>query len=122
MLGRARAYAEGVGKTCIVVNRDVAGFVTTRLISALVVEAIKLYESGVASAEDIDLACQLGFGHAMGPLATTDLTGVDVLRDATSNIWAECADDKFYPPEILSRMVDAGDLGRKSGRGFFAYD
>jgi 3-hydroxybutyryl-CoA dehydrogenase len=121
-LGRARAYAEGVGKTCIVVNRDVAGFVTTRLISALVVEAIKLYESGVASAEDIDLACQLGFGHAMGPLATTDLTGVDVLRDATSNIWAECADDKFYPPEILSRMVDAGDLGRKSGRGFFAYD
>jgi 3-hydroxybutyryl-CoA dehydrogenase len=121
-LARARAYAEGVGKTCIVVNRDVAGFVTTRLISALAVEAIKLYESGVASAEDIDLACQLGFGHAMGPLATTDLTGIDVLRDATSNIWAECADDKFYPPEILSRMVDAGDLGRKSGRGFFAYE
>jgi 3-hydroxybutyryl-CoA dehydrogenase len=121
-LARARAYAEGVGKTCIVVNRDVAGFVTTRLISALAVEAIKLYESGVASAEDIDLACQLGFGHRMGPLATTDLTGIDVLRDATSNIWAECADDKFYPPEILSRMVDAGDLGRKSGRGFFAYE
>jgi 3-hydroxybutyryl-CoA dehydrogenase len=121
-LARARAYAEGVGKTCIVVNRDVAGFVTTRLISALVVEAIKLYESGVATAEDIDLACQLGFGHAMGPLATTDLTGVDVLRDATSNIWTECAEDKFYPPEILSRMVDAGDLGRKSGRGFFAYE
>jgi 3-hydroxybutyryl-CoA dehydrogenase len=121
-LARARSYAEGVGKTCIVVNRDVAGFVTTRLISALAVEAIKLYESGVASAEDIDVACQLGFGHAMGPLATTDLTGIDVLRHATSNIWAECADPKFYPPEILSRMVDAGDLGRKTGRGFFTYD
>jgi 3-hydroxybutyryl-CoA dehydrogenase len=121
-LDRARTYAEGVGKTCIVVNRDVAGFVTTRLISALVVEAIRLYESGVATAEDIDVACQLGFGHAMGPLATTDLTGVDVLRHATSNIWAECAEDKFFPPEILSRMVDAGDLGRKSGRGFYAYD
>ena len=120
-LARARSFAEGVGKTCIVVNRDVAGFVTTRLISALVVEAVRLYESGVASAEDIDVACQLGFGHRMGPLATTDLTGVDVLRDATSNIWAECADDKFFPPEILSRMVDAGDLGRKTGRGFFAY-
>ncbi len=121
-LGRARDFAEGVGKTCIVVNRDVAGFVTTRLISALVMEAVKLYESGVASAEDIDIACQLGFGHPMGPLATTDLTGVDILRDAASNIWAECADDKFYPPEILSRMVDAGDLGRKTGRGFFSYE
>jgi 3-hydroxybutyryl-CoA dehydrogenase len=121
-LARARSYAEGVGKTCIVVNRDVAGFVTTRLISALAVEAIKLYESGVATAEDIDVACQLGFGHAMGPLATTDLTGIDVLRHATSNIWDECADPKFYPPEILSRMVDAGDLGRKTGRGFFTYD
>lgn len=121
-LSRAREFAEGIGKTCIVVNRDVAGFVTTRLISALVVEAVQLYESGVASAEDIDIACQLGFGHPMGPLATTDLTGVDILRDATSNIWAECADDKFYPPEILSRMVDAGDLGRKTGRGFFSYE
>jgi 3-hydroxybutyryl-CoA dehydrogenase len=121
-LARARTFAEDVGKTCIVVNRDVAGFVTTRLISALVVEAVRLYESGVASAEDIDIACQLGFGHPMGPLATTDMTGVDILRDATSNIWAECADDKFYPPEILSRMVDAGDLGRKTGRGFFAYE
>jgi 3-hydroxybutyryl-CoA dehydrogenase len=121
-LGQAREFAEGVGKTCIVVNRDVAGFVTTRLISALVMEAVKLYESGVASAEDIDIACQLGFGHPMGPLATTDLTGVDILRDAASNIWAECADDKFYPPEILSRMVDAGDLGRKTGRGFFSYE
>ena len=121
-LRKAREFAEGVGKTCIVVNRDVAGFVTTRLISALVMEAVQLYESGVASAEDIDIACQLGFGHPMGPLATTDLTGVDILRDAASNIWAESADDKFYPPEMLSRMVDAGDLGRKTGRGFFSYE
>jgi len=121
-LARARAFAEEIGKTCIVVNRDVAGFVTTRLISALVVEAVKLYESGVASAEDIDVACKLGFGHAMGPLATTDLTGVDILRNATRNIYTETQDEKFSPPEILNRMVTAGDLGRKSGRGFYAYD
>jgi len=120
-LQRARSFAEGVGKTCIVVNRDVAGFVTTRLISALVMEAVRLHESGVASAEDIDTACRLGFGHAMGPLATADLTGVDILRAATANIFAECADPKFFPPEQLARMVDAGDLGRKSGRGFFTY-
>ena len=120
-LQRARDFAEGLGKACIVVNRDVAGFVTTRLVSALAMEAVALYENGVASAEDIDTACKLGFGHAMGPLATIDLTGVDILRDATLNIYRECADEKFYPPELLSRMVDAGKLGRKSGSGFFDY-
>jgi 3-hydroxybutyryl-CoA dehydrogenase len=120
-LHTAREFAEGLGKTCIVVNRDVAGFVTTRLISALVMEAIALVESGVATPEDIDVACKLGFGHPMGPLATTDLTGVDILRNATMNIYSETADPKFYPPELLSRMVDAGQLGRKSGRGFFHY-
>ena len=121
-LAAARSFAESVGKTCVVVNRDVAGFVTTRLICALAMEAIRLVESGVASAEDIDTACKLGFGHAMGPLATTDLTGVDILRDASMNIYTDTADEKFFPPESLSRMVAAGDLGRKSGRGFYTYD
>ncbi|MEU7021673.1 3-hydroxyacyl-CoA dehydrogenase family protein [Streptomyces sp. NPDC048717] len=120
-LAFAREFAESVGKTCIVVNRDVAGFVTTRLISALVVEAAKLYESGVATAEDIDIACKLGFGHAMGPLATTDLTGVDILVNATNNIYTESQDEKFAPPELMRRMVDAGDIGRKSGQGFYTY-
>lgn len=120
-LARARAFAEGVGKTCIVVNRDVAGFVTTRLISALAVEAVKLVESGVATAEDIDVACKLGFGHAMGPLATLDLTGVDIMRNATRNIYTETQDEKFAPPELLNRMVTAGDLGRKTGKGFYDY-
>ena len=121
-LAAARTFAEGVGKTCVVVNRDVAGFVTTRLICALAMEAVRLVETGVATAEDIDTACRLGFGHAMGPLATTDLTGVDILRNAALNIYADTQDEKFYPPETLSRMVSAGDLGRKSGRGFYAYD
>ncbi|WP_327285503.1 MULTISPECIES: 3-hydroxyacyl-CoA dehydrogenase family protein [unclassified Streptomyces] len=120
-LAATRAFAESVGKTCIVVNRDVAGFVTTRLISALIVEAAKLYESGVASAEDIDIACKLGFGHAMGPLATADLTGVDILLHATSNIYTESQDEKFAPPELMRRMVDAGDFGRKSGQGFYKH-
>ncbi|MBQ0828150.1 3-hydroxyacyl-CoA dehydrogenase family protein [Streptomyces tagetis] len=120
-LATAREFAESTGKTCIVVNRDVAGFVTTRLISALVVEAARLYESGVASAEDIDLACKLGFGHAMGPLATADLTGVDILLHATSNIYTESQDEKFAPPELMRRMVDAGDIGRKSGQGFYTH-
>jgi 3-hydroxybutyryl-CoA dehydrogenase len=120
-LATARSFAEEIGKTCIVVNRDIAGFVTTRLIAALVVEAVKLVESGVVSPEDLDVACQLGFGHKMGPLATTDLTGVDVLLHATRNIYTDTADEKFFPPELLQRMVTAGDLGRKSGKGFYPY-
>ncbi|MDP9219108.1 MAG: 3-hydroxyacyl-CoA dehydrogenase family protein [Actinomycetota bacterium] len=121
-LAAARAFAEAIGKTCVVVNRDVAGFVTTRLIAALAMEAVRLVETGVASAQDIDTACRLGFGHPMGPLATADLTGVDIMRNAAQNIYAETQDEKFAPPELLNRMVTAGDLGRKSGRGFYPYD
>jgi 3-hydroxybutyryl-CoA dehydrogenase len=120
-LQRARDYAEGIGKTVIVVHRDVAGFVTTRLITALSMEAMALVESGVASAEDVDVACRLGFGHAMGPLQTADMTGVDIMLNATSNIYADTQDEKFNPPELLRRMVQAGDLGRKSGKGFYEY-
>ena len=120
-LAAAREWAEGIGKTCIVVNRDVAGFVTTRIITALVNEAIWLVESGVATAEDVDIACKLGFGHAMGPLATADLTGIDVMRRASMSVYNETADPKFYPPELITRMAVAGDLGRKSGRGFYSY-
>lgn len=121
-LARARAFAEGVGKTCIVVNRDVAGFVTTRLITALAMEAVRLVESGVASAADVDEACRLGFGHTMGPLATIDLTGADILRNAALAIYAETGETTFRPPAALSRMVAAGDLGRKTGRGFYSYE
>ncbi|MGF1428460.1 3-hydroxyacyl-CoA dehydrogenase family protein [Kitasatospora sp. LaBMicrA B282] len=120
-LAAARSFAEGVGKEVVVVNRDVAGFITTRLITALVVEAAKLYESGVATAEDIDTACRLGFGHPMGPLQTADLTGVDILLHAARNIYAETQDEKFAAPEVMARMVTAGDLGRKTGRGFYGY-
>lgn len=121
-LAAARGFAEAVGKTCVVVNRDVAGFVTTRLITALIVEAAHLVETGVASAEDVDLACKLGFGHAMGPLATADLTGVDIIRNAARNIYTETHDPKFAVPELLNRMVTAGELGRKAGKGFYEYE
>lgn len=118
----ARSFAESIGKTCIVVHRDVAGFVTTRLVAAMANEAARLVENGVATAEDIDTACQLGFGHPMGPLRTMDLTGIDVMVNATNNIYADTRDPKFAPPELLARMVAAGDLGRKTGKGFYEYD
>jgi len=121
VLRRAVAFAEDLGKTCVVVNRDVAGFVTTRLIIALSVEAVKLVESGVVTAEDVDTACRLGFGHAMGPLETMDLTGIDVFTHAARNIFADTADPKFYPPELAVRMAAAGDAGRKTGQGWYSH-
>jgi 3-hydroxybutyryl-CoA dehydrogenase len=120
-LGRARSFAESVGKSCVVVNRDIAGFVTTRLISALALEAARLVETGVASAEDVDTACRLGFGHAMGPLETMDLTGIDIMLNAAGNVYDESQNETFAAPELLRRMVAAGDLGRKTGRGFYSY-
>lgn len=121
-LQKARDFAENVGKTCVVVERDVAGFVTTRLITALVMESIRLVENGVISAEDLDTACKLGFGHAMGPLATCDLTGADILKHASENIYKDTADPKYFPPELLARMVEAGDYGRKTGKGFYDHE
>ncbi|MCA2213565.1 3-hydroxyacyl-CoA dehydrogenase family protein [Jidongwangia harbinensis] len=120
-LAAARSYAEEVGKTCVEVKRDVAGFVSNRLFAALVVEAIKLVETGVVSAADLDTVMKLGFGHTMGPLATVDLTGIDVLLHAAQNIYHDTGDDKFFPPELMQRMVTAGDLGRKTGKGFYSY-
>jgi 3-hydroxybutyryl-CoA dehydrogenase len=120
-LATARAFAERVGKTCVVVNRDVAGFVTTRLVSALVIEAARLVESGVASAEDVDTACRLGFGHPMGPLETMDLIGIDVMVSAADNIGAETPGETFSAPPLLRTMVAAGTLGRKTGQGFYHY-
>jgi 3-hydroxybutyryl-CoA dehydrogenase len=120
-LAEARDFAEEVGKTCVVVQRDVAGFVSNRLFSALLVEAIKLVETGVVSAADLDTVMKLGFGHTMGPLATVDLTGLDVMLNAAGNIHRDTGDAKFFPPELLQRMVTAGDLGRKTGKGFYTY-
>ncbi|WP_106363362.1 3-hydroxyacyl-CoA dehydrogenase family protein [Glycomyces artemisiae] len=120
-LATARSFAEAAGKTCVVVNRDVAGFATTRLICALVNEAARLVEDGVISAEDLDTACRLGFGHPMGPLATADLTGIDVITHATENIYEDTADPQFFPPALLRRMVASGAIGRKSGKGFYDY-
>jgi 3-hydroxybutyryl-CoA dehydrogenase len=120
-LARARTFAEALGKTCVVVERDVAGFVTSRLLVALLNEAVALVDAGIATPADIDLACRLGFGHAMGPLATLDLTGLDVILHAAQTIYDETGEAKFEPPDLLRRMVSEGRLGRKAGHGFYDY-
>ncbi|MBX6721626.1 MAG: 3-hydroxyacyl-CoA dehydrogenase family protein, partial [Dactylosporangium sp.] len=116
----ARAVAERLGKDPIVV-KDMPGFATSRLGVALGLEAIRMVEDGVASAEDIDKAMKLGYRHPMGPLELTDLVGLDVRLDIARTL-AAAYGERFAPPRLLEEMVAAGKLGKKSGEGFYRWD
>jgi len=116
-----RALGERLGKQTILVV-DSPGFATSRLGIALGNEAMRMFEEGVASAEDIDKAMTLGYRHPIGPLALTDLVGLDVRLAITEHLFRELGTDTFRPPRILKRLVRAGRLGRKSGWGFYRYD
>ena len=115
---RAVACATALGKEAIVVA-DFPGFASSRLGLVLGLEAMRMLEQGVASAEDIDKAMTLGYRHPMGPLRLTDLVGLDVRLAIAEHLHRELASDAFRPPEILRRYVVEGRLGRKSGRGFY---
>jgi 3-hydroxybutyryl-CoA dehydrogenase len=119
-VAEVRAVAETMGKTAIVV-RDSPGFATSRLGVAIGLEAIRMLEEGVASAEDIDRAMELGYNHPMGPLRLTDLVGLDV-RLAIAEYLASTLGPRFEPPELLRQMVRDGKLGRKSGQGFYRWE
>ncbi|KHK98676.1 3-hydroxybutyryl-CoA dehydrogenase [Microbacterium mangrovi] len=115
----ATGWIEALGKTPIVVH-DAPGFASSRLGVALGLEAIRMVEEGVASAPDIDLAMQLGYGHPMGPLRTTDIVGLDVRLAIAEELHARLG-DRFAAPDLLRRMVAEGRLGRKSGQGFYEW-
>lgn len=115
----ARAFAARIGKRPIVVN-DSPGFATSRLGVILGCEAIRMLETGVASAEDIDAAMELGYRHPMGPLRLTDLVGLDVRLAILEHLHRELG-EQFRPPALLRQMVRAGRLGKKVGRGFYEY-
>src|SRR5690606_7949822 len=116
---RARAFAVRIGKEPIVV-KDFPGFATSRLGVILGCEAIRMLESGVASAEDIDKAMKLGYRHPMGPLELGDLVGLDVRLAILEHLHRELG-EQFRPPALLRQMVRAGKLGRKTGEGFYKY-
>ena len=114
---QVRGVAEKMGKTAVVV-RDSPGFATSRLGVAIGLEAIRMLEEGVASADDIDRAMELGYNHPMGPLRLTDLVGLDV-RLGIAEYLASTLGPRFEPPQLLRAMVEQGKLGEKSGQGFY---
>lgn len=105
----------------LIVVRDSPGFASSRLGIALGMEAIRMLEEGVASAEDIDRAMELGYGHPMGPLKLTDLVGLDVRLAIAEYLHKELGNPAFRPPQLLKQMVRAGRLGKKVGKGFYSY-
>jgi 3-hydroxybutyryl-CoA dehydrogenase len=120
-LRRAHDFAEKtLGKTTID-SQDRAGFVVNALLIPYVLSAIRMYESGFASKEDIDEGMVKGCAHPMGPLALADLIGLDTLSAVSASLYEEFRDPASVAPPLLNRMVEAGLLGRKSGRGFYEY-
>ncbi len=117
----ARAFAESLGKTTILVH-DSPGFATSRLGVVLGLEAVRMVEQGVASAEDIDRAMELGYNHPVGPLRLGDIVGLDVRLAIADHLHATLGGDTYAAPALLRRMVEEGKLGRKTGEGFFRWD
>ncbi|WP_214105629.1 3-hydroxybutyryl-CoA dehydrogenase [Acrocarpospora catenulata] len=121
VLTRARAFAaDQLGKTTIEAP-DRAGFVVNALLVPYLLSAIRMVEAGHATAEDVDTGMTLGCAHPMGPLRLSDLVGLDTLLSVAESLYAEYAEPHHAPPPLLRRMVEAGRLGRKSGRGFYDY-
>jgi 3-hydroxybutyryl-CoA dehydrogenase len=118
---RAASFVAALGKEAVRV-KDSPGFATSRLGVALGLEAMRMVEEGVASASDIDRAMELGYGHRMGPLKTSDLVGLDVRLSIAQTLARELDPVRFRPPEVLKRLVADGKTGKKSGEGFYHWE
>jgi 3-hydroxybutyryl-CoA dehydrogenase len=117
---RAEAFAAQIGKTAIK-TKDRSGFIVNFLLVPYLMAAVRMYEEGFASREDIDEGMKLGCGHPMGPLTLCDFIGLDVLYSVCDSLYEEFKRDEYAPPPLLKRMVVSGHLGRKTGRGFYEY-
>ncbi|RZS43389.1 3-hydroxyacyl-CoA dehydrogenase [Herbihabitans rhizosphaerae] len=120
-LERAKGFVEGALGKQVVLSQDRAGFVVNALLVPYLLSAIRMMESGFASVEDIDNGVVLGLAHPMGPLRLTDLIGLDTTKAIAESLYEEFKEPLYSPPPLLLRMVDAGLLGKKSGRGFYSY-
>jgi 3-hydroxybutyryl-CoA dehydrogenase len=118
---RARGFVGGVLRKEVITSQDRAGFIVNSLLIPYLLSAIRMMESGFASASDIDNGMVLGCAHPMGPLQLTDLIGLDTTKAIAESMYDEFKEPLYSPPPLLLRMVDAGLLGKKSGRGFYDY-
>jgi 3-hydroxybutyryl-CoA dehydrogenase len=118
---RCTDFAESLDKTPVIIN-DSPGFITSRLGLALGNEAMRLVAEGIALPSAIDMAMRLGYNHPMGPLELADLVGLDARLNNLKSLHSALNDDRYRPPQILVDLVNAGHLGRKTGRGFYRYD
>lgn len=116
----SKEFARSLGKTPVIVP-DTPGFIVNRLLLSFILNAIRLLESGVASKEDIDTAITLGLNHPIGPLALADLVGNDIILFMAEGVYRNLPDHQYIAPPLLRRMVSAGWLGRKTGKGFYDY-
>ncbi|MGH9224032.1 MAG: 3-hydroxybutyryl-CoA dehydrogenase [Acidimicrobiales bacterium] len=119
---KVQAFAEETLGKRVIRSKDRAGFIVNALLIPYLVSAIRMLESGFATAEDIDTGMVLGCNHPMGPLALADFIGLDTTMAAAQSLYDEFKEPLYSPPPLLVRMVEAGLLGRKSGRGFYSYD
>jgi 3-hydroxybutyryl-CoA dehydrogenase len=117
-----QAFAEDVLDKRVIRSKDRAGFIVNALLIPYLLSAIRMLESGFATADDIDAGMVLGCNHPMGPLALADFIGLDTTLAAARSLYEEFKEPLYAPPPMLSRMVEAGLLGRKTGRGFYVYD
>jgi 3-hydroxybutyryl-CoA dehydrogenase len=119
-LAAARGFTERIGKRPIE-TKDRSGFIVNMLLVPYLMAAVRMYEEGFASREDIDAGMRLGCGHPMGPLTLCDFIGLDVLYAVCDSLYEEFKRDEYAPPPLMKRMVASGRLGQKSGRGFYDY-
>ncbi len=117
---RAKAFVQKLGKRPIE-TKDRSGFIVNMLLVPYLMAAVRMYEDGFATREDIDNGMKLGCGHPMGPLTLCDFIGLDVLYAVCNSLYEEFKRDEYAPPPLMKRMVASGRLGRKSGRGFYDY-
>ncbi|TVP82533.1 MAG: 3-hydroxyacyl-CoA dehydrogenase family protein [Alkalicoccus sp.] len=119
---KTMALCEKINRTAVLLNKEISGFVANRILGALSKEAVKLYEEGYASFEDIDLICTKALKHPIGPFALMDLSGIDVAYYVNQQRFAETGDPEDKPAKCIEEKVEAGMLGRKTGQGWYTYE
>jgi 3-hydroxybutyryl-CoA dehydrogenase len=121
IVAAGKAFGESIGKI-VVVTKDLPGFISNRIFSSYLLNAVRLVQDGIATPEDIDTVFKMGVGYAMGPLETLDYVGIDTVYNGAVAMYEELHDPQYAPPPLLHRMMKLGWLGRKTGKGFYDYN